>query len=238
MKLICPTDFSKRATEAANVAAAIAAKRKQPLKLVYCAVNRIVGADATPIFPETQMAPENLEKETWRLSSSGTEVSSSLLTGTEHIEIARVAQEDAELIVMGSTGIGGAERWLLGSVSERVAESAPVSTLVVRSAEPMLSWLSGNRPLRVLCAVDFTMSADAALAAAKHLADLGPVEFEVAYVSQADTMGRAGSEDEQVSEQAQSVQRDVWERVQQILGCAEVKVHILEAADNPAFAFV
>jgi nucleotide-binding universal stress UspA family protein len=238
MKIICPTDFSKPATEAADVAAAIAAKRKQPLKLVYCAVDRIIGADVTPLFPETQMAPVNLEKEAWRLGSWGIEISSSVLTGSEHVEIARVAQEDAEMIVMGSTGIGGAERWLLGSVSERVAESAPVPTLVVRSAKPLLSWLREGRPLRVLCAVDFTMSADAALATLKHLRNLGPMELEAAYVSCFDEAGATFPPGTRTAEQKQMIERDIWERVQQALGCSEIKIHCQEALDNPAFSFV
>jgi nucleotide-binding universal stress UspA family protein len=238
MKLICPTDFSRSATEAADVAAAIAARRKQPLKLVYCAIDRIVGADATPLFPETQMAPERLEQETRRLSSSGIEVSSSFLRGPEHVEIVRVAQDDADMIVMGSTGIGGAERWLLGSVSERVAESAPVPTLVVRKAEPLLAWLREGRPLRVLCAVDFTMSADAALATVKHLMDLGPIGLEAAYVSCSDEAGATFPPGESSPERKQMVERDIWERVQQALGCEEIKIHCKDASDNPAFSFV
>lgn len=238
MRIICPTDFSKPATQAADVAAAFAAKRKQPLKLVYCAVDRIVGADVTPIFPEIQMAPENLEKEARRLGSWGIEISSAVLTGSEHVEIGREAQEDAELIVMGSTGIGGAERWLLGSVSERVAESAPVPTLVVRTAQPLVSWLRQGRPLRVLCAVDFTMSADAALATLKHLKELGPMVVEVAYVSCFDEAGATFPPGTDSSERRQMVERDIWERVQQALGCAEITIHCKEAIDNPAFSFV
>jgi nucleotide-binding universal stress UspA family protein len=238
MKILCPTDFSKPATEAADVAAGIAAKRQQPLKLVYCAVDRIVGADVTPLFPETQMAPENLEQEARRLGPWGIEISTSVLTGSEHVEIDRAAREGAEMIVMGCTGIGGAERWLLGSVSERVAESATVPTLVVRTARPLLSWLREGRPLRVLCAVDFTASADAALATLKRLKELGPMELEVAYISCFDEAGTAYLPKSGESERKQMVERDIWERVQQALGCSEIKIHCREVIDNPAFSFV
>ncbi len=233
MKLICPTDFSKPAREAAEVAAVIAAKRKLPLELVYCAVEHIAGADVTPLFPEIKVAPENLEQEALRLSSSGSEITSSVVVGSEHVEIARLAQDDTEMIVMGSTGIGGAERWLLGSVSERVAESAPVPTLVVRTANPLLAWLREGRPLRVLCAVDFSMSADAALAAVKGLMQLGVMQIEAACIAYSDE-----ASDNSESEHRQNVQRDVWERVQQALGYTDVHVHCVKASDNPAFSFV
>jgi nucleotide-binding universal stress UspA family protein len=40
--------------------------------------------------------------------------------------------EDAELIVLGTRGLSGAKRWLMGSVSTRVVHHAPCNVLVVR----------------------------------------------------------------------------------------------------------
>jgi nucleotide-binding universal stress UspA family protein len=51
--------------------------------------------------------------------------------GDPHQEIPRLAAElRAGLVVMGSRGLGGVKA--LGSVSERVAQRAPCSVLVVR----------------------------------------------------------------------------------------------------------
>ena len=41
-------------------------------------------------------------------------------------------KEDADMIVVGTRGLNGAQRWLLGSVSSRVVQHAPCNVLVVR----------------------------------------------------------------------------------------------------------
>jgi hypothetical protein len=48
-------------------------------------------------------------------------------------EAIEAAEElDAELIVVGSRGLTGLERFLLGSVSSKLAQHAPTSLMVVR----------------------------------------------------------------------------------------------------------
>jgi nucleotide-binding universal stress UspA family protein len=47
--------------------------------------------------------------------------------------IIQVAEEkDAELIVVGSRGLTGLQRFLLGSVSSKLSQLAPTSLMVVR----------------------------------------------------------------------------------------------------------
>ncbi|CCQ32794.1 dethiobiotin synthetase protein [Halorhabdus tiamatea SARL4B] len=50
--------------------------------------------------------------------------------------VARAADADVDLIVMGTHGRGGINRLLLGSVAERVIRSAPVPVLTYRVGEP------------------------------------------------------------------------------------------------------
>jgi nucleotide-binding universal stress UspA family protein len=55
-------------------------------------------------------------------------------TGSPAEEILRAAERHrADLIVMGSKGLTGLDRYLLGSVSRKVARHAPCSVLVVRN---------------------------------------------------------------------------------------------------------
>jgi nucleotide-binding universal stress UspA family protein len=52
------------------------------------------------------------------------------------VAILDVAQrEGAELVVVGSRGLGGMKRFLRGSVSARVAANAPVSVLIVHEPD-------------------------------------------------------------------------------------------------------
>lgn len=61
----------------------------------------------------------------------------------------QAAAAGAELIVMGTHGRSGLNRWVLGSVSERILRESPVPLLTVREASP--------GPVRnILCAIDGT----------------------------------------------------------------------------------
>jgi nucleotide-binding universal stress UspA family protein len=80
---------------------------------------------------------------------------------------------------MGSTWAG---RWLIGNIAERIAETSPVPTLVVRDAAPFAAWARGERPLKVFVGADFTASSDAALRWVAELQQLGPVEVIAGYV--------------------------------------------------------
>ncbi|WFO74657.1 universal stress protein [Desulfurococcaceae archaeon MEX13E-LK6-19] len=63
----------------------------------------------------------------------GVDVEVSLRRGHPADEIIREAKEwKADLIIMGSRGLGGFEKLLLGSVSDSVARLAPCPVLIVR----------------------------------------------------------------------------------------------------------
>jgi len=95
----------------------------------------VVTADVNRLVDEFRTEGENLLKlsatkcETW-----AQHVSTRLLSGIPAKEILKCArQEHVDLIVIGSRGLGSVNRFLLGSVSEKVTLYAPCSVLVVRS---------------------------------------------------------------------------------------------------------
>ena len=66
--------------------------------------------------------------------SKGVEVETHVQEGQPAEVIIDVAnQEQADLIVVGSRGLTGIKRYLLGSVSSKVSEHAPCSVMVVRA---------------------------------------------------------------------------------------------------------
>lgn len=70
------------------------------------------------------------------LQESGWQVSTEIRSGHAAAEIVAAAEEhEADLIVVGSHGLTGFKRFLLGSVSNQVLQSAQHSVLIVRKAE-------------------------------------------------------------------------------------------------------
>lgn len=233
MQILCATDFSKLSVRAADVASALAGKFRLPLHLVHSLSDWPTAAEAVPIAYEMDTWREQLDAEMKRLRETGAEVSSELRHGSAHHEVvAAAAEKPTKMIVVGSTGRGMAERWLLGSVAERVAESAPVPTLVVRDPDSLIEWLRNGRPIRALCGVDFNLSSDAALVALKELHRIAPIEIETVHLrevrrSQFVSLLAGPSRPEEAEPSAEvELGRDVWDRVTHVLGEAPARVHV------------
>lgn len=78
-----------------------------------------------------------LEKVRERLIPLNLNVEERLVFGHEAQEILKAARHTrADLVIMGSRGLTGLRKLLLGSVSHKVSLNAPCSVLVVRSAKP------------------------------------------------------------------------------------------------------
>ncbi|MCE9519565.1 MAG: universal stress protein [Verrucomicrobia bacterium] len=233
MQILCATDFSELSVRAADVAAALGRILHLPLHLVHSVLDWPMAADAVPIFYQTDTWREQLEAEAKRLRATGVEVTSEVRDGAPHLEVvAAAAERPTKIIIIGSTGLGMAERWLLGSVAERVTQSAPVATLVVRDPDSLLAWLRDGKPLLTLCAVDFNLSSDAALVALKDLHGIGHLELEVVHLrevrrSEFISLLAGASRPEETKPSAEvELGRDVWDRVAHVLGDPPAKVHV------------
>lgn len=80
-------------------------------------------------------AERDLAKDLANIAAPGVEIAPVVVTGHVADEFLRYANTvDAELIVVGSHGRKGLERWLLGSVAERIVRQAGRSVLVVKHA--------------------------------------------------------------------------------------------------------
>ena len=181
--IVCGTDFSATATEAVDIAAAMA--RRLSIKLVLIHVDELVGLLApSPIALEAAISQARVEMddEVKRLRDGGTEVDEKFVSGSPFDQLVTTATKSkARLIVVGAIGHGLARRLLLGSVAERTAEASPVPTLVVRPKSPLAAWIDAKHVLKVLVGYDFSAASDAALHWVNQLREIGEFQATVLY---------------------------------------------------------
>jgi len=182
--ILCGTDFSPQAAQAADIAAALARRVGAPLVLAHSIDERgEIPAHLRSQF--TGPAQSQLTAEAARLRAAGLPVEERLVSGWPDDGLQQVAtHQHAGLTVVAASGHGALGRWVLGSISERIAESSPIPTLVVRHPAPLLEWARGGSRLRVLVGADFTPQSQAALRWVGEFARLGSCIVTVAYVAQ------------------------------------------------------
>jgi nucleotide-binding universal stress UspA family protein len=94
---------------------------------------RIVSSAKRDSIDLREVAESVLARAASELRSQGVDVESHAREGDPAKVILDVAQEqDAELIVVGARGLTGLQRFLLGSVSSKLAHHAPSSLMIVR----------------------------------------------------------------------------------------------------------
>ncbi|MBI1949227.1 MAG: universal stress protein [Deltaproteobacteria bacterium] len=186
MTILCGTDLSEHAARAVNAAAAIAARAREPLKLVH--VIDELGAELTEASADNVLYDGRRRA----LAELAGAVARRFDVQVEHAVIAGFADEKlveqalachARLIVVAALGSKRQLRWLLGSVAERVVQASPVPVLVVRDAASVEEWAAGKRPLRVMVGVEVSRLAKEALVWAAGLRELGRCELHAAQVA-------------------------------------------------------
>jgi nucleotide-binding universal stress UspA family protein len=183
--IVCGTDFSATATEAVDIAAAMARRLASRLVLVHAdQFYRSLVADPTVIEAALSERRGDLNSEAKRLRDLGTQVEEKFLSGSAPYELATAATKSkVRLIVVGAIGHRLARRLLLGSVAERTAETSPVPTLVVRPKSTLPAWIDGKHVLKILVGYDFSAASDAALGWVNELGKIGKLEATVLYTN-------------------------------------------------------
>lgn len=182
--IACGTDFSPAAIEAVDIAAEMARRLEVKLLLVHVQEFRGLALTDPGLFEEVVLkSRQELHRHAERLRKLGTQVEGTILSGSVFDELVDAANRaNARLIVVGAVGHGVARRLLIGSVAERVAETSPIPTLVVRPASRLQSWVRGEHALKVLVGYDFSGEGDAALRWLNELHTLGPCETNVVHL--------------------------------------------------------
>ena len=172
-RVLVAIDFSAQSELALQQAVAVATQAGAALELLWVQ-DRIPAGTATPgaMHAKVPASPSDErdqaladvhDQSAARLEDLARQARARDLTVTHHVArghadeaiVARAAEQDADLVVVGTRGLTGLKRFFLGSVAEKVVRASPTSVLVARG--PV------DRFGRVLVAVDFSAASDRAV---------------------------------------------------------------------------
>jgi nucleotide-binding universal stress UspA family protein len=181
--ILLATDGSGNSELAATTALGLARVTGSELHVVHVGEVPVVLHPEARGYPALYEARQEearnlLEKEVERLSAEGAEVARShLRMGRADEEIVALAEElDAGTVVVGSRGLGGVRRALMGSVSDSVLRHAHCPVLVVRGKPAVF-------PAKMLLASDGSEESAFAAEIAADLAARTGSELHVTTVS-------------------------------------------------------
>lgn len=136
--LLCPVDFSEQSGHALRWAKVLARRTGGRLTVVN-AVEPLLAEAAKLRFgrdlvhAETEPALRQFAAETWSDGiPNAANVSFDVRVGNPaDVILAAAARERADLIIMGTHGLGGVRKWLLGSTTERVLRRTLTPVLAI-----------------------------------------------------------------------------------------------------------
>jgi nucleotide-binding universal stress UspA family protein len=186
-KVLCPVDFFKSSKQAFDYATKFAQSYGASVHALHVVAPVIPAAYGAPFSVQDLTA--DLEKESRRLlqklqaegAKSGVKVTTEVRLGDIDLEIRRAIDEQkADLVVMGTHGRRGFERFVMGSVTERMLRHCPVPLLTVgpgrkgRAVPPSLR--------RILVTTDFSEGTQDAMAYALSIAQESQAKVTLLHV--------------------------------------------------------
>jgi nucleotide-binding universal stress UspA family protein len=184
MEIVCGTDFSKSAVQAADAAAALAARLREPLIILHA-----FDEPSRQLLPKElrdslrTFEQQQLQAEAQRLHTGELVVRETFCDGAPSEVLTQfAARPNTRLVVVSSGRHTPAVKRISGSVAEHVTGSSPVPTLVVRNSDPLVEWAQGKRKLRVFVAADFSVASDTALGWVRWLRQVERCDVTVAYI--------------------------------------------------------
>lgn len=185
-RILCPTDFSEASAHAIDQATVLAGWYKARITALHVNNPAYIGEPGLGIEGTVSSASEadllraQTSSQFGAATSAGIDVNVLVDTGPPAACIlARAAALPANLIVMGTHGTSGFERFFLGSVTEKVLRKATCPVLTV----PPRAQTTAKLPFRrLLCAVDFSECSLEALQFAASLAEESEAALTVLHV--------------------------------------------------------
>lgn len=233
MSIVCGTDFSEPSSKAVDAAARLAARMNMPLHVVH-AIDQATADLGDPPRDSASLAAMRLLVEKERVAALGADVRVHACKGVPDEALLEVAtREHATLIVVAALGQRAPGKWQLGSHADRVAQAADIPVLVVRSADCFEEWVAERRPLRIVMGIDFSLSSENAMRWVTSLCAFGPCDVSAIHLywppDQFNRLGLAGVRDYMGPhpEVAQTLQRQLSERLGRIVGTRTVRLLVL-----------
>jgi nucleotide-binding universal stress UspA family protein len=189
-RILCPIDFSDASRHALDHAVAIAKWYDAHLTALHV-IHPVLLVEPPILFaefpkdaPPTEEQRQSLERQLrgWLEPASAAGVKTDVLVDDGH-PAGRILDQarsiEADLIAMGSHGLSGFERFMLGSVAEKVLRKAACPVLTVPPAAATAAELPYKR---LLCPVDFSKSSLAALQFAFSMAEESNANLTILHV--------------------------------------------------------
>jgi len=186
-KILCPVDFFPASDAAVKYAAGLAANYDATLHLLH-----VVGPVAPMAYEYMTNASEiigsiedsaakEMNKRVTKLKVMGISSETEIRLGDVHDEIKQVIEEvKPDLIVMGTHGRCGVERWFMGSTTEKLLRHSPVPLVTISAAGEKLSTL----PRKIMVTTDFSDGTPDALAYAFSVAQENESKVTLLHVVQ------------------------------------------------------
>jgi nucleotide-binding universal stress UspA family protein len=188
-RILCPVDFSEASRAALDHAAALA--RWYEARLITLHVVPLVPSTLSfpPAISAASFQPIPLElfrDELLRFAEPVAEVVPAetvvVLGDAARTIVEQARTADADLLVLGTHGRSGFERFVLGSVTEKVLRRAPCAVLTVPPAAAPAAATPRPPYRRILCPVDFSTVSEQALRYALSLAEEAKARLTVLHV--------------------------------------------------------
>jgi|LakMenEpi03Aug12_release.lakeMendotaPanAssembly.Ray.scaffolds.fasta_scaffold00933_11 nucleotide-binding universal stress UspA family protein len=183
-KIVVPTDFSAPAEQALNYAIELAKKTKASITLLH--INQVAMVDASMPAETYQFLVKEIEEMTKEgmdklakklLIPSGIAYTTETRYGFVSEEICEIAKKDeADLIIMGTTGASGAAEILIGSNAASVVAKSAVPVLVIPKD------LNFKEYTRIVYATDYNEPEFPALMRLIYFAELFDCPLDVIHV--------------------------------------------------------
>ncbi len=237
--ILCPIDFSEHSAAALRMAANLAASTHAGLTLMHASI-----LPAPPYFTESQIAElsQQFQDDLKEADRALEEFAARVCPGC-HAErvvvdmmpvdaILKTAHDrGTDLLVLGTHGRSGFNRFLLGSVAERLLRESTIPMVTVRETSGAAA---GARSIqKILCPVDDSPAAKYALQAAARLATSLNAELTALHVVEAHAADRRPDLCSWLSEGDRQACR-----VQEIVDWGESADRILNTASQSSYDLV